>query len=168
MGTGEDLGPLALSWLNAERTAKLLIDDQLTVEWANTVAREWLDARRPIAMMAGYLCMGPCTQELRDLLERARSKPDGTCIPIPVVHVTQFLRCNHPGRYTIRLGESTRVQWMGSAASYKREQRSLELGFAEFNIAPGAGTEETFVIVPKNPAAARDFARNLSTQIRLQ
>lgn len=78
-----NLGPLALSWLNAEATARLLIDDQLTIRWANDVGRRWLAARGAIRDVDGYLCAGRFTPELRALLERAKLKPDGTCIPVP-------------------------------------------------------------------------------------
>ena len=77
-----NLGPLALSWLNAETTARLLIDDRLTIRWANALAREWLAARSPIADIDGQLCAGRFTAELRSLLERAAFKPQGTCIPL--------------------------------------------------------------------------------------
>jgi hypothetical protein len=85
-----------------------------------------------------------------------------------VVHVTQYLRCNHPGRFVIRLSEAVRTQWTGSNARHRLVQRPLDTGVAEFAIAAGAGAEETFVIVPRNPAAAREIARNFTTQLRLQ
>jgi hypothetical protein len=85
-----------------------------------------------------------------------------------VVYVTQYLRCNHPGRFVIRLSDTTKPQWLGTLAKYKQSVKSLDLGVADFNVVPGTGVVETFTIVPKNPAAARDLAANLSTFLQLQ
>jgi hypothetical protein len=53
-------------------------------------------------------------------------------------------------------------------AKYKQSVKSLDLGVADFNVVPGTGVVETFTIVPRNPAAARDLAANLSTFLQLQ
>lgn len=78
----QKLARLALTWLDGEQTARLLVDDQLSIHWGNAVAQSWLDARRPIASAEGRLCLGRFNQELRDLLARARRKPEGTCVPL--------------------------------------------------------------------------------------
>jgi hypothetical protein len=84
-----------------------------------------------------------------------------------VVTVTQYIRCNQPGRYVIRLGQAVRTQWAGTAANHRKVNRSLDSGQVEFNIAAGVGSDETVMIIPRNPAAAREIAREISTQVRL-
>ena len=96
------------------------------------------------------------------------SQPFRVLVENGVITVTQYLRCNHPGRYVIRLADSTKSQWAGTSAKYKQALKSLEAGSTDFEITAGAGGVETFTITPKNPAAARDLAKNLNTYVSVQ
>lgn len=85
-----------------------------------------------------------------------------------VVLVTQYLRCNHPGRYVIRLDARHRIEWSGSLARHRGRSKQLDPGYVEFEVPPGEGTLETFVIEPKNPAAADEIAADIQTQLTVQ
>lgn len=73
---------MLLTWLDAEESARLIVDHQLSIYWANYTARQWLSERFPIAAVKERLCLGDSTLTLRALLTRAADKPEGTCIPV--------------------------------------------------------------------------------------
>lgn len=73
---------MLLTWLDADESARLIVDDQLKISWANGTARRWLSERSPIAAIKERLCLGDSTLILRALLTRAAVKPEGTCVPI--------------------------------------------------------------------------------------
>jgi hypothetical protein len=85
-----------------------------------------------------------------------------------VVHVTQYLRCNHPGRYVIRLDAESRSEWAGTVAKHKALQRLLDTGEAEFEVKAGTGATETFTIETKTSAAAAAIAKALRTQVTVR
>jgi len=74
------------------------------------------------------------------------SRPYRVLVDNGVVLVTQYLRCNRPGRYVIRLSADTNQQWQGSVAKHKGQAKALDLGYAEFPVPAGAGADETFKI----------------------
>lgn len=80
----------------------------------------------------------------------------------------EVLRCNHAGRYVIRLGDATKSQWSGTVARHKQAQRSLDSGATDFAVVAGSGATETFTIVPRNPGAAKDIAKYISTIVFVQ
>jgi DNA-binding CsgD family transcriptional regulator len=73
---------MLLTWLDADESARLIVDDQLRISWANGTARRWISERFPIAAVKERLCLGDSTLMLRALLTRAALKPEGTCIPV--------------------------------------------------------------------------------------
>ena len=77
-----DLPQLALSWLASDDIARMLVDDQLLIRWSNAVAQGWLDSRTIVSSIEGRLSVGRSDEDVRDLLDRARHRPEGTCIPI--------------------------------------------------------------------------------------
>ena len=102
------------------------------------------------------------------IFAQCSSQPFRVLVENGVVTVTQYLRCNHPGRYVIRLGEATKSQWAGTVAKHKHTQRSLETGATDFEVVAGSGNTETFTVVPRNPGAAKDIAKYLSTVVFVQ
>lgn len=96
------------------------------------------------------------------------SQPFRVLVENGVVTVTQYLRCNHAGRYVIRLGDATKSQWSGTVARHKQAQRSLDSGATDFAVVAGSGATETFTIVPRNPGAAKDIAKYISTIVFVQ
>ena len=77
------LGTLALAWMDADQCARFLVDDRLTICWANASGRSWLERKAGIAEVEGRLWFGKSEPDLHALLHRARAKADGTCIPVP-------------------------------------------------------------------------------------
>lgn len=77
-----DAAKLALQWLELVGSAKLVVDPDLHVHWANPLAREWIAADGPLAQVGNQLYVGRSQRQLHSLIGRADTDLDGICVPI--------------------------------------------------------------------------------------
>ena len=105
-----DLPALALSWLESDNLARMLVDDQLLIRWSNSVAQTWLDSRKIISSTEGRLTVSRFDEDVRDLLHRARYRPEGTCVPSGDggSHLILRARLVHAGQHSSIFGLSLR------------------------------------------------------------
>jgi len=75
-------GSLALQWLESVDTALLLVDSNLSIHWANPLARNWLKSNEPLCEIRNQLHVGRSQQQLRTLLRRADKDLDGISVRI--------------------------------------------------------------------------------------
>jgi DNA-binding CsgD family transcriptional regulator len=77
-----DAGALALQWLEGERFAKLLINDDLRLLWANSTPLKWLEIRDCISLVGEQLIVGRSQFAIRRLVNCASQPQGGICIPV--------------------------------------------------------------------------------------
>lgn len=77
-----EAGSLALRWLESITTGLLLVDGELNVHWANSVARGWMASQQPLSQVGTRLHLGRSQEQLRKLICRADVDVDGICVPL--------------------------------------------------------------------------------------
>ena len=80
--SGPDTGELVLRWMESVQTALLVVDADLDIQWANPLARQWIDAKEPMSQVGMQLHLGRSEPQLRRLIDRAGKQMEGICVPI--------------------------------------------------------------------------------------
>jgi len=140
MGQCEGIAALAdaaLAWLGADRSARMLIDEQLNLLWWNSRAEALLAGRRGIEIRGGVVATSDTVHQggLRDLVRDAAEQPSSWCLDLPAAKGWLLVRCQKVGgRAPDLFGLSLAIASDAHIARYEHLDTAFELTRAEHRV----------------------------------